>query len=236
MISDAPVTLSICIGAGVLWLVGGVAIGVLSALRRGTFFDRFSMGVALVGVSLPVFFTGLISLELFSYKWAIFPNVTYVGITQNPLLWARNLVLPWITLAFLYAALYARLTRAGMLETMSEDYIRTARAKGLPERKVIVKHGLRSALTPIVTIFGMDLGLLLGGAIITEVTFSLHGLGLFTFEGVVVGRHLAFVTDRRRGSVSFPGLYIGQIEKQTIHGWWQVPSCSQEGEFSFSRG
>jgi peptide/nickel transport system permease protein len=184
MVSDIPVTLSLAIGASILWLVGGVSIGVLSALRRGTLFDRFSMGVALAGVSLPIFFTGLIALELFSYKWPIFPNVQFVPFTQNPLLWARNLVLPWIVLAFLYAALYARLTRAGMLETMSEDYIRTARAKGLRERKVIFKHGLRAALTPIVTIFGMDLGLLLGGAIITEVTFSLHGLGLFTVEAV----------------------------------------------------
>jgi len=184
MVSDIPVTLSLAIGASVLWLVGGVSIGVLSALRRGSLFDRFSMGIALAGVSLPIFFTGLIALELFSYKWPIFPNVTYVSFTTNPLLWARNLVLPWIVLAFLYAALYARLTRAGMLETMSEDYIRTARAKGLPERTVIVKHGLRAALTPIVTIFGMDLGLLLGGAIITEVTFSMHGLGLFTVEAV----------------------------------------------------
>ena len=184
MVSDIPVTLSIAIGASVLWLIGGVSIGVLSALRKGTLFDRFSMGIALAGVSLPVFFTGLISLELFSYKWPIFPNVQYVSFTTNPLEWARNLILPWTVLAFLYAALYARLTRAGMLETMSEDYIRTARAKGLPERKVIVKHGLRAALTPIVTIFGMDLGLLLGGAIITEVTFSMHGLGLFTVEAV----------------------------------------------------
>ena len=184
MVSDLPVTISLAIGAAVLWLVSGVAVGVISALRRGTLFDRFSMGVALAGVSLPIFFTGLISLELFSYKWPLFPNVTYVSFTTNPLLWARNLVLPWICLAFLYAALYARLTRAGMLETMSEDYIRTARAKGLPERRVIFKHGLRAALTPIVTIFGMDLGLLLGGAIITEVTFSLHGLGLFTVEAI----------------------------------------------------
>jgi peptide/nickel transport system permease protein len=175
MVSDIPVTLSLAIGAAIIWLVAGVSIGVLSALRRGTLFD---------GVSLPIFFTGLILLELFSYKWPIFPNVTFVPFTTNPLLWARNLVLPWICLAFLYAALYARLTRAGMLETMSEDYIRTARAKGLRERKVIVKHGLRAALTPIVTIFGMDLGLLLGGAIITEYTFSLHGLGLFTIEAV----------------------------------------------------
>jgi peptide/nickel transport system permease protein len=184
LISDAPVTLSIAIGAAVLWLTGGVSIGVLSALRRGTIFDRFSMGLALAGVSLPVFFTGLIALELFSYHWAIFPNVHYVGITTNPLLWARNLVLPWITLAFLYAALYARLTRAGMLETMGEDYIRTARAKGLPERKVVLKHGLRATLTPIVTIFGLDLGLLLGGAILTETTYSMPGLGQFTILAI----------------------------------------------------
>src|SRR6266496_3945007 len=160
MLSDLPVTASLAFGAAVLWLVFGTAIGVLSALRRGTVFDRAAMGIALAGVSLPIFFTGLVALELFSFKWPIFPNVQYAGLTQNPLLWARNLILPWTTLAFLYAALYARLTRAGMLETMGEDYIRTARAKGLAERKVIVKHGLRAALTPIVTIFGMNLGLL----------------------------------------------------------------------------
>jgi peptide/nickel transport system permease protein len=184
MTSALPVTLSLAIGASILWLVGGVTIGVISALRRGTFFDRFSMAIALAGVSLPIFFTGLIALELFSYKWALFPNVQYVNLTSNPLLWAKNLVLPWVTLAFLYAALYARLTRAGMLETMGEDYIRTARAKGLRERTVVVKHGLRAALTPITTIFGIDLGLLIGGAIITEVTFSLHGLGMFTYQAI----------------------------------------------------
>ncbi len=184
MISDAPVTISLAVGAAVLWLTGGVSVGVLSALRRGTVFDRAAMAVALAGVSLPIFFTGLVALELFSYKWPLFPNVHFVPLTQNPLLWARNLILPWIILAFLYAALYARLTRAGMLETMSEDYIRTARAKGLEERTVIIKHGLRAALTPILTIFGLDLGLLLGGAIITEVTFSLPGLGQFTVLAV----------------------------------------------------
>jgi peptide/nickel transport system permease protein len=184
MVQALPVTVSLAIGAAALWLVGGVAIGVLSALRRGSFFDRFSMGVALAGVSLPIFFTGLISLELFSYKWPLFPNVQYVNIAVNPLLWARNLVLPWVTLAFLYAAMYARQTRAGMLETMNEDFIRTARAKGLRERTVVIRHGLRAALTPILTIFGMDLGLLLGGAILTESTFSLPGLGQFTVEAV----------------------------------------------------
>ena len=185
MLDRLPVTVSLAIGAAVIWLVFGVAIGVLSALRRGTVFDRAAMGVALAGVSLPIFFTGLIALALFSYKLADIPERRqYVPFTENPLLWAHNLILPWVTLAFLYAALYARLTRAGMLETMSEDYIRTARAKGLPERMVIVKHGLRAALTPIVTIFGLDLGLLLGGAVLTESTFSLHGLGQFTVHAI----------------------------------------------------
>jgi peptide/nickel transport system permease protein len=184
MMAALPVTVSLAIGAAVIWLISGIAIGVLSALKRGSIFDRFSMGIALAGVSLPIFFTGLVSLELFSYHWQIFPNVQFVPFSQNPLLWARNLVLPWVTLAFLFAALYARLTRSGMLETMNEDYIRTARAKGLPERTVIVKHALRAALTPILTIFGMDIGLLLGGAVLTEYTFSLHGLGLFTILAI----------------------------------------------------
>ncbi len=184
MTSDIPVTASLAIGAAVIWLCSGVTIGVISALKRGQIVDRLSMGIALAGVSLPIFFTGQIALALFSYKWAIFPSVQYVGITSNPLLWAKNLVLPWVTLAFLYAALYARLTRAGMLETMNEDYIRTARAKGLPERTVIGKHALRAVLTPIVTIFGLDLGLLIGGAILTEITYSLHGLGWFTIQAI----------------------------------------------------
>jgi peptide/nickel transport system permease protein len=184
LMSNVPVTVSLAIGAAVLWLLGGTAVGVLSALRRGTIFDRGAMALALAGVSLPIFFTGLIALQLFSYNWPVFPDLHFVPITQNPWEWARNLVLPWTTLAFLYAALYARLTRAGMLEAMGEDFIRTARAKGVPERRVVVKHGLRAALTPTVTIFGMDLGLLLGGAVLTEFTFSLHGLGLFTILAI----------------------------------------------------
>ncbi|HEX3908931.1 MAG TPA: ABC transporter permease [Mycobacteriales bacterium] len=180
IISDLPVDISLAIGAGIIWLVTGVATGVLSALRRGTIFDRSAMTVALAGVSLPVYFTGLLALSIFSYgphwlRW--FPNVHYVTFLPNPLLWARNLFLPWVTLAFTYAALYARLTRSTMLETMSEDYIRTARAKGLPERTVIIKHGLRSAITPVVTIFGLDIGLLLGGAVLAEVVFGFVGIG-----------------------------------------------------------
>ncbi|MER6400354.1 MULTISPECIES: ABC transporter permease [unclassified Kitasatospora] len=179
-----PITLSLAIGAAVLWLVSGVTTGVISALKPKSIFDRLSMGVALAGVSLPVFFTGALLLTLFSYEWPILDNLQYVNFTDDPLMWARNLILPWISLAFLYSALYARLTRAGMLETMSEDYIRTARAKGLAERKVVVKHGLRSALTPVVTIFGMDLGLLLGGALITEQVFSLQGVGAFAVSAI----------------------------------------------------
>jgi peptide/nickel transport system permease protein len=131
-----------------------------------------------------VYFTGLLSLSIFSYKYNVFPNVHYVGFTDNPLLWARNLVLPWICLAFLYSATYARLTRANMLETMGEDYIRTARAKGLPEKVVIGRHGFRAALTPIVTIFGLDLGGLLGGAVLTETVFGFPGIGKLAVDAI----------------------------------------------------
>jgi len=173
-----PVTLSLAVGAAIIWLVMGVTIGVISALKRGTVFDRFAMTLALAGVSLPIFWTGLVSLTFFSYQlgWTP-PGASYTPFTENPLAWGHALLLPWITLALLFSAQYARLTRAGMLETMGEDYIRTARAKGLPERTVVVKHGLRSALTPIVTIFGLDFGLLIGGAVLTETVFGLPGLG-----------------------------------------------------------
>ncbi|WP_380285324.1 ABC transporter permease [Kitasatospora purpeofusca] len=184
LIKRVPVTISLAIGAAVIWLTSGVTTGVISALKPRSIFDRLSMGIALAGVSLPVFFTGALLLTVFSYEWPILDNLQYVDFTDNPLMWARNLILPWISLAFLYSALYARLTRAGMLETMSEDYIRTARAKGLAESKVVTRHGLRAALTPIVTIFGMDLGLLLGGALITEQVFSLQGVGQFAVQAI----------------------------------------------------
>ncbi|MER8071684.1 ABC transporter permease [Streptomyces sp. NPDC094034] len=184
IVQRIPVTFSLAIGAAVIWVVSGVAIGVLSALKRGSIFDRLTMGIALAGVSLPMFFTGLVSLALFSFHWTIWENLEFVPFSENPGEWAWNLILPWCTLAFLYSALYARLTRAGMLETMGEDYIRTARAKGLRERQVVVKHGLRAALTPLVTIFGMDFALLLGGAVITERVFSFQGMGAYAIQGV----------------------------------------------------
>jgi peptide/nickel transport system permease protein len=185
LLDRLPVTLSLAVGASVLWLVAGVTTGVISALRRGSPLDRGSMTVALAGVSLPIFFTGLLSLSVFSYGlgWTA-PGGANPMDASDPLDWAYRMLLPWITLSFLFAAAYARLTRAGMLETMSEDYIRTARAKGLHERDVVVRHGLRAALTPILTIFGLDLGLLLGGAILTETTFSLPGLGQYAVQAI----------------------------------------------------
>lgn len=185
LVDRLEVTLSLALGAAILWLLGGVATGVLSALRRGSVFDRAAMATALAGVSLPIFFTGLLSLSVFSYTLHLFPpGGSFTSFVDSPADWAYDLTLPWITLAFLYAASYARLTRAGMLETMNEDFIRTARAKGLKERTVVMKHGLRSALTPIITIFGLDLGLLLGGAILTESTYSLPGIGKYAVDAI----------------------------------------------------
>jgi peptide/nickel transport system permease protein len=185
LLDRLPVTLSLAVGASIIWLVAGVAVGILSALRRGSVFDRAAMAVALGGVSLPIFFTGIMSLAIVSYKlgWTA-QGGSYTPFLENPADWAYDLILPWITLALLFSATYARLTRAGMLETMGEDYIRTARAKGLTERKVVLKHGLRGALTPIITVFGLDVGLLLGGAVLTESTFSLNGLGKYAIDGI----------------------------------------------------
>ncbi|MGP3981060.1 ABC transporter permease [Streptomyces sp. KR80] len=176
LVERLPVTLSLAAGACLLWVIGGVATGVVSALKRGSLWDRSAMTVALAGVSLPIYFTGLVSLAIFSYalEWI---SVDYEPFTDNPAAWFESLILPWITLAFLYAAMYARLTRATMLEILGEDYIRTARAKGLREPVVIGKHAMRSTMTPILTILGLDLGALVGGAILTETTFSLPGLG-----------------------------------------------------------
>jgi peptide/nickel transport system permease protein len=133
-----------------------------------------------------VYFTGLVALTFVCFRWQIMDVPTYVGFTDNPVEWAKNLLLPWLTLAFLFAALYARLTRANMLETMGEDYIRTARAKGLTERRVIYKHGLRAALTPVVTMFGLDLAGLLGGAFITETVFNLPGIGQYAVRSIFI--------------------------------------------------
>ncbi|MFF7855889.1 ABC transporter permease subunit [Streptomyces sp. NPDC007904] len=171
-----PVTLGLALGAAVLWLVLGVAAGVLSALKRGTLWDRGAMVVALAGVSLPIYFTGMLSLAIFAFGLNLL-DAQYVPLAESFTGWFGGMILPWITLAFLYAAMYARITRATMMEILGEDYIRTARAKGLREGVVIRKHAMRSTMTPILTMLGMDLGALIGGAILTESTFNLPGLG-----------------------------------------------------------
>jgi peptide/nickel transport system permease protein len=173
----APRTLSLIVGAAILWLILGVAIGVVSALKPRSIFDRFAMGFALFGVSAPVFWLGLIGLYVFWQKLGWLPGTGYVNLSESPGDWFLHLVLPWCVLALLYAAFYARITRGSLMDTMGEDYIRTARAKGLSERKVVFKHGLRSSLTPVVTMFGMDIALLVGGAVITETVFNIQGLG-----------------------------------------------------------
>ncbi|HVE98243.1 MAG TPA: ABC transporter permease [Mycobacteriales bacterium] len=179
-----PVTFSVTIGAAVLWLLMGVSVGIISALKKGTVVDRAAMMTSLAGVSLPIIFTGYIALLVLVYKLRWFPQPRYNDFTESPVKWATGLILPWIALAFLNSAIYARLVRANMLETMAEDYVRTARAKGLPERTVVRRHGLRAALTPIITVFGLDLGQLLGGAVLTETVFSINGLGKLAINAV----------------------------------------------------
>ncbi|MET7750761.1 ABC transporter permease [Micromonospora sp. NPDC005367] len=179
-----PVTFSIAIGAAVLWLIIGVGAGVLSAVRRGGAIDRAAMTLSTVGVSAPSYLVGLLGILLFGFTLNIVPVTGYVPLTENPVQWLWHLVLPWVVLAVLSAAVYARLTRGQMLEVLSEDYIRTARAKGLRERRVIGRHGLRNVLIPVVTVFGLDLGTLLGGAVITERVFSMPGLGSLLLDAV----------------------------------------------------
>jgi len=185
MVAEAwPISLSIAIGAFTIWMIIGVGGGIIAALNKGKWQDRTIVGAALVGFSLPTFFVGLTLLYFVAIQWGLVPIPNYVPFLENPWRWAQNLILPWITLALFFAASYVRLTRAYMIETMSEDYIRTARAKGATNRTVVFRHGLRAAMTPIVTAAGLDLGGLLGGAIITESVFSLHGLGYLAVHSV----------------------------------------------------
>jgi peptide/nickel transport system permease protein len=181
------VTVSLAVGAALVWLAIGIPIGIISAIKRGSLLDRSTMLAALFFVSAPVFWLGLVALWLFWFHLHIFPGTGYVPIGQSFGGWLSHMILPWVVLALLYAAFYARMTRGNLIETMGQDYIRTARVKGLPEWKVIYKHGLRSSLTPVVTMFGMDLGTLIGGAVITETVFNLQGIGQWavnsTFQG-----------------------------------------------------
>jgi peptide/nickel transport system permease protein len=180
-----PVTAVESLGACVLWLVSGTLFGVIAALRRGKWQDRTLMGLALIGYSFPTFFIGLLLLFFVVFKFNIMAYPAYTPLTSDPVAWLKSFILPWITLATVFAAFYARLTRNQMLDTLGEDYIRTARAKGLSERVVIGRHGLRAGLTPIVTAAGLDLGVLLGGVVITESVFGLPGLGQLAISSVL---------------------------------------------------
>ena len=179
-----PITMQLALGAFVLWILAGVSVGIVAALRRGKWQDRTIMALSLVGYSFPSFFIGLLLVFFVQIKWGLIGFEGYVPIYEDPTAWFTGFILPWTALALIYAAFYARLTRNQMLETMGEDYIRTARAKGLPERTVIGKHGLRAGLTPIVTAAGLDLATLLGGAVITEAVFNLPGLGRLAIDSV----------------------------------------------------
>ncbi len=179
------VTIQLAVGAAVIWLPVGIPIGILSALRPRSLMDRTAMIFALIGISFPVFFLGPLALYVFWFKLNWLPGTGYYPLSKYGFVpWFSHFILPWCVLAVLYAAFYARMTRANLMETMSEDYIRTARAKGLSERKVVLKHGLRAGLTPIVTIFGLDLAGLLAGAIITETIFNIPGIGQYTIQAV----------------------------------------------------
>jgi peptide/nickel transport system permease protein len=175
-------------GAALIWLFFGVLLGLIAALRKGKWVDKLSVGLALFGVSFPTLVLGYLLIFIFIVKLGLlpYPDQSSASLfTAGPANWLQFFILPWITLALVYAALYTRLTRANMIDTMNEDYIRTARAKGLGEGTVVFKHGLRAALTPIVTIFGLDLGGLLGGAVITEQIFSIQGLGKLSIDSVL---------------------------------------------------
>ncbi|MFU8851591.1 ABC transporter permease [Micromonospora sp. SL1-18] len=182
-----PVTLSIVIPAAIIWLVLGIGLGMVSALRKGTLLDRLSVGFSLTGASLQLYFVGAVLQLVFVYTLHILPTPGYTSIFDNPLKWAGGLVLAWWSLAFLFSAVYTRLSRAQMLETLSEDFVRTARAKGLAKGKVYGRHALRAAITPMVTIAGLDLGSALGGTVITETTFGIRGLGRTAVDAVRLG-------------------------------------------------
>jgi peptide/nickel transport system permease protein len=202
-----PATLSLTVGAVVVWLLIGIPIGVLSAIRPRSALDRVAMGAALVGISAPVYWLGLVALFLFASdigKLHLFGGAgSYVPLTQDPGGWFSSLILPWFVLAAAFAAFYARMVRGNLIEVLGEDYIRTARAKGLAERRVVLRHGLRAALTPVVTLAGLDIGILLGGAVLTETVFNIPGVGRFAYDSIVNSDLPAI-----QGTVLFGAIFI----------------------------
>lgn len=184
IVEGIPATFSLCVGAAVVWMFFGILFGYLSAVRAGGLLDRMLTVVAVAGISIPVFWLAAIFLNYLTYQLELFPSGGYAGLTENPLDWAYHLILPWTTLAILYVGFYSRILRSNMLDAMGEDYVRTARAKGLSERRVMTHHVLRNSLVPIVTLFGLDFGALLGGAVLIEAIFNLNGIGQYAFESL----------------------------------------------------
>src|SRR5262249_2961278 len=185
IVKGIPATFSLCIGAAVIWMAFAIVFGYLSAIHAGKFTDRVLTIVALVGISMPVFFFGAILLLYLTSKTQLFPTSGYVSFTSDPAQWAYHLILPWITLAALFVGIYSRLLRSNMLDVMNEDYVRTARAKGLTERKVRIRHVLRNSMIPVITLFGLDFGAAPGGgAIIPETLFSLNGVGQYAADAI----------------------------------------------------
>jgi peptide/nickel transport system permease protein len=180
-----PVTLSLVLPAGLLWLFAATVLGSVSALRAGRLSDRGLMVVAILGVSIPVFLLAAVLLYLFAFRWSIFPNTGYTPFTQSPVQWAYHLILPWFSIAVLSVGFYSRVLRSNLLDTVNEDFVRTARAKGLSRSRVFSRHVLRSSLMPVVTMFGLDFAALLGGAtLVTETVFNLPGIGQYEAEAI----------------------------------------------------
>jgi peptide/nickel transport system permease protein len=201
-----PATIFLTGGAVIIWLSIGIPIGMISAVKTGTWMDRLSMGIALIFISAPVYFFGLVALFLFDDSIGRFPLLPGSGAYQDATtIWgkAEALIMPWFVLAASFAAIYARFLRGNLIDTLQEDYIRTARAKGLSERRVIFRHGVRSAITPIVTLLGLDIGILLGGAILTETVFNIQGIGRYAYEAIV-----RFDLPQIEGTVLFGAFFI----------------------------
>jgi peptide/nickel transport system permease protein len=185
IVRGIPATASLVIGAAVIWVFFGVLFGVLSALYAGRFVDRALTVLSMLGISLPVFWVGALLLYYLTDRVELFPPGTYVGLTEDPWEWLTHMILPWFALSILFVGFYSRLLRSNVLDTMNDDHVRTALAKGLPRRQVLIRHVLRNALVPIVTLLGLDFGAAIGGgAILTEKVFSLQGVGQYAADSV----------------------------------------------------
>jgi peptide/nickel transport system permease protein len=185
IVHDVPRTFSLAIGAALMWMAFAVVLGLYTAVKAGKFADRFLTVLALIGISMPVFWIGALMNYYLGFKWKIFPNGGYVPLTHDPVQWAYHLLMPWTALSLLFIGIYSRVLRSNVLDTINDDYVRTARAKGLSERQVLVRHVLRNSLIPIVSLWGLDFGAVLGGgAILTETVFDLQGVGQYAADSI----------------------------------------------------